>query len=98
MLIATVCKSAILPLFSHSELSNHKFIYSHLQMTVDENPGLGPAELGDGGEGGFESDPRPPQGSRGHVHGTSIQGDKSGRRKHPVDLVPTAPAAAGPLL
>ena len=40
-------------------------------MTVAENPGVG-AELGDGVEGSFESDPRPPLGSRGHMHGTSL--------------------------
>ena len=36
-----------------------------MQMTVAEDPN----DFGNG-EGGFESDPRPPLGSRGHVHGS----------------------------
>ena len=39
---------------------------------------------------------------RAHRHqdaaANAVQGDNSGRRKPPVDLVPTAPAAAVPLL
>ena len=40
-------------------------------MTVAEDPNMG-AELGNGEES-FESDPRPPFGSRGHFQGLAFE-------------------------